>query len=151
MKTRLVLTLLACQLLASTLLAQAPAAPSTTGVVDDDAIIARIESAGNALIRAGKTQKMKALRTALAAAKTCALRLPPPEGAPEVAAMTPTQLFARRSAGVVVVGVLARVKKKAKCELAGCTGFALAEDGVIVTNYHVIDSPDAEAIVVMSI
>lgn len=151
MNTRSAITLLACWLLASTLFAQAPAAPPTSGVIDDDAIIAHIEAAGNALIKAGKTQKMKALRTALAAAKTCALRLPVPEGGAEAAPMSPTQLFARRSAGVVVVGVLARTKKKGKIELAGCSGFALAEDGVIVTNYHVIDSPEAEAIVIMTI
>lgn len=146
MKTRRLLTLLAW-LLGSPLFAQAPAAPPTVGVIDDDAIVAHIESVGSALIRAGKTQKMKTLRTALAAAKTCALTLPAPEAAP----LSPTQLYERRATGVVIVGVLERAKKKGKIELAGCTGFALAEDGVIVTNYHVIDSPEAEAIVVMTL
>jgi S1-C subfamily serine protease len=135
-------TLLACCLLAASLFAQAP----SVDVLDDDAIVAHVETEGNALIRAGKTQKMKALRTALAAARTCALPLPAPETAP----LTPEELFARRANGVVIVGVLARAKKKGKFELAGCTGFALAEGGVIVTNYHVIDSPEAEAIVVMT-
>jgi serine protease Do len=139
---RAALILLACCLLGSTLFAQAPAAD----ILDDDAIVAHVEAEGNALIKAGKTQKMKTLRSALAAARTCALPLP----APEAPALSGEELFARRANGVVIVGVLARAKKKGKFELAGCTGFALAEGGVIVTNYHVIDSPEAEAIVVMT-
>jgi S1-C subfamily serine protease len=146
MKTRTALALLACWLLGSTLFAQAPAVPGAPDILDDDAIVAHIEAQGTALIRAGKTPKMKTLRTALAAARTCALPLPVPEAPP----LTPEELFARRANGVVIVGVLSRAKKKGKFELAGCTGFALAEGGVIVTNYHVIDSPEAEAIVIMS-
>lgn len=122
-------------------------APATVGVVDDDAIIAHVEAEGSALIRAGKTTKMKALRTALGTAQTCALRLP----APEAAALSGPEVFARRASGVVIVGVLQKVKKKKdKYELAACSGFVLAEDGVVVTNYHVIDSPEADAIVAMS-
>jgi S1-C subfamily serine protease len=46
--------------------------------------------------------------------------------------------------------VLAKVKKRTKYEMAGCTGFALTADGVLVTNYHVIDIPEGETLVVMT-
>jgi S1-C subfamily serine protease len=111
--------------------------------VDDDAIVQRMEVEGTALIKAGKHTKVKTLRAQLLQAKACSLDLP----AADNATLTPTELFARRAGGVVVLGVLAKVKKRARYEMAGCSGFALTED-VLVTNYHVIDSPEGEALVV---
>jgi serine protease Do len=64
--------------------------------------------------------------------------------------LTPTELYRQRSGGVLVIGMLAKVKKSTRYELAGCSGFALTTDGVFVTNYHVVDNPDAETMVVMS-
>ncbi len=114
--------------------------------MDDDAIIERVESQGTALIKAGKVTRVRTLRAQLTKAHSCALELPAIEPAPP----SPRELFARRADGVLVVGVMAKVRKKAKYEMAGCSGFALTADGVFVTNYHVIDSPEGDAIMIMS-
>ncbi len=138
-----------CLLPASLLLALFSAAFRVTAaeeILDDDAIVQRVESEGSALIRSGKAVKLKALRTQLQRARTCALDLPSDDPPP----MTPRELYSRRATGVLVVGVLARQKKKARYELAGCSGFALTSDGVFVTNYHVVDNPEGETLVVMT-
>ncbi len=124
------------------------AAPAETksGMIDDDAIVSHIEIEGTALIKAGKTVKLKTLRSQLQRAHTCALALP------EMPAqsLTPDELYQQRASGVIVVGMLAKMKKTQRYELAGCSGFALTSDGVFVTNYHVVDNPDAETMVVMT-
>jgi S1-C subfamily serine protease len=118
-----------------------------TAIVDDDAIVKRVEAEGAAMLKDGKAVHMKALRTQLPKLHHCALALPPVADGP----LSPEEIYARRSQGVLVVGVLGREKKKhAKLELAACSGFALSADGIFVTNYHVIDNPDAETIVVMT-
>ena len=73
-------------------------------VLDDDAIVHRVEAEGSALIRSGKAVKLKMLRTQLQRARTCALDLPSEDTPP----LTPRDLYARRATGVLVVGVLAR-------------------------------------------
>jgi len=133
--------------LPSTSLLSAPPGVSQSGVIDDDAIVSHIEIEGTALIKAGKTVKLKTLRSQLQHAHTCALTLP--ESSPSEA-LTPSELYQQRASGVLVVGMLAKVKKTQRYELAGCSGFALTSDGVFVTNYHVVDNPDAETMVVMS-
>lgn len=114
--------------------------------IDDDAIVAHVEAEGNALIKSGKSTRLKTLRLQLPRVHTCALDLAPAE----TADLPPSEMYARRARGVVVVGVLAKQKKRAKYELAGCSGFALTADGVLVTNYHVVDNPEGETLVVMT-
>lgn len=115
-------------------------------VVSDDAIVQRIESEGNALIRAGKTVKLKTLRLQLPKVHTCSLALPPASAE----ALSPDELYERRSRGVLVIGVLAKPKKKTRYEMAGCSGFAITADGILVTNYHVVDNPEGETMVAMT-
>jgi S1-C subfamily serine protease len=116
-------------------------------VVDDDGIVDRVENAGNALIKSNKTVKLRALRTQLQHVHSCSLELP----TVATEELTPAELYARRARGVLVVGVLAKPKKKsAKYEMAGCSGFALTTEGIFVTNYHVVDNPEGETLVVMT-
>jgi S1-C subfamily serine protease len=116
-------------------------------VVDDDGIVERVESAGNALIKGNKTVKLKTLRTQLQRVHSCSLDLP--RAAAEE--LSPGDIYARRARGVLVVGVLAKPRKKnAKFEMAGCSGFALTAEGIFVTNYHVVDNPEGETLVVMT-
>lgn len=116
-------------------------------VVDDDGIVERVENAGNALIKSNKTVKLRTLRTQLQHVHTCSLDLP----AVTAEELTPGELYARRARGVLVVGVLAKQKKRsAKYEMAGCSGFALTAEGIFVTNYHVVDNPEGETLVVMT-
>jgi S1-C subfamily serine protease len=114
--------------------------------VDDDAIVQHVEEAGTALIRSGKTVKLKTLRSQLQRVHACALDLPALDDAPQ----SPRDIYERRANGVLVVGILSKQKKHPKYELAGCSGFALTTDGVFVTNYHVVDNPEGETLVVMT-
>lgn len=135
-------------LLALALLLSAAAAADEV-LIDDDAIVSRVETEGAALVKAGKTVKVKTLRAQLPNAHACSLSLVAPEEGP----LSPAEIYARRAKGVIVVGVLGhpkRKKKNPKLELAACSGFALTADGVFVTNYHVIDNPEADTIVVMT-
>jgi S1-C subfamily serine protease len=129
-----------------TTVTQAP--PSATTPIDDDAIVDHIELLGTALVHAKGTVTIKTLRSQLEHAHTCSIKLP--ESSSET--LSPTDLYQRRADGVLVVGMLAKVKKgkKVRYELAGCSGFALTADGIFVTNYHVVDNPEAETMVVMS-
>jgi serine protease Do len=121
-------------------------APDPSAIIDDDAIVARIETEGSALLKGGKVIRLKALRTQLPRVKSCTLDLPPSD----LTNLNPAELFARRANAVLVVAVLGKTKKRPKYEMAGCTGFALTADGVFVTNYHVVDSSEGEALVVMT-
>lgn len=120
-------------------------------LIDDDAIVSRVETEGAALVKAGKTVKVKTLRAQLPTAHACSL----PLLAPEERALSPAEIYARRAKGVIVVGVLGHQRRKKKnpnpkLELAACSGFALTSDGVFVTNYHVVDNPEADTIIVMT-
>ncbi len=139
-------SLVAFGLLAACLSAGADPNAARSAIVDDESIVEHIQTVGNALIKAGSTVKLKTLRNQLPHAHTCALALHRGDGV----AMTPSEIYERRTDGVLVVGMLAKPKKSGRYELAGCSGFALTQDGAFVTNYHVVDNPDAETIVVMT-
>src|SRR3954469_921970 len=104
------LLLLACS--CSSALAGIPPAPAAEPppVIDDDAIVARIETEGTALIKAGKIPKLKTLRAQLPNAKIFTGEVP----APDLTALTPAELYAKRASGVLVVAVLGKVKKRTK-------------------------------------
>lgn len=116
-------------------------------IVDDDGIVDRLQTIGGGLVREGKTTKVKTLRQQLAKRAKCSLQLPVTE---TPAPFQTQEIYSRRSSGVVVVGMLGKGRKSSRYEVAGSSGFALTNDGVFVTNYHVIDDPQAEALVVMT-
>ncbi|MHA3770188.1 S1 family peptidase [Verrucomicrobiota bacterium sgz303538] len=116
-------------------------------ILDDTGIVHRLETVGGGLVREGKVTKVKTLRQQLAKRAKCKLDLPVTETPPPI---EPQDLYAKRSTGVLVMGMLGKARKSSRYEAAGSSGFALTSDGVFVTNYHVIDDPDAEALVVMS-
>lgn len=125
--------------------------PRSTGreqlVVDDDGIVGRLELIGGGLVREGKVPNVRTLRQQMARRAKCSLSLPVTEANPP---LDPEKLYSKRSSGVLVVGMIAKKKKSPQYQVAGCSGFALTEDGVFVTNYHVVDDPEAEGIVVMT-
>jgi serine protease Do len=125
----------------------APSAGSEALLVDDDGIVDRLEIIGGGLIREGKVPKLKTLRQQLAKRAKCSLSLPVGEVPPP---MQPRELYSRRSSGVLIVGMLGKRKKSSNYEVAGCSGFALTDDGIFVTNYHVVDDPLSEGMVVMT-
>jgi S1-C subfamily serine protease len=115
-------------------------------IVDDNGIIGRLEIIGGGLVREAKAPRLRTLRQQLPRRGKCSLSLPVAEAPP---AMSPDALYAKRSSGVLIVGMIAKRKKSPNYQVAGCSGFALTEDGVFVTNYHVVDDPEAEGIVIM--
>lgn len=114
-------------------------------MIDDDAIVHRIETLGTAMVRTGKCKKFKTLRAQLQRSTPCGLQLP----SSTQESFTPPELYQHKAEGVLIVGMLVKMKKSERYELAACSGFALTADGIFVTNYHVIDNPLANAVVVM--
>src|SRR6476620_4742563 len=67
--------------------------------IDDDAVVAKLDAEAGALMAAGKAPKLKALRAQLQKVKHCTLDVPPPD----LTALAPAELFAKRAPGVLVV------------------------------------------------
>ena len=130
---------------------EAPVAPAVatteTALVDDDGILDRLELIGGGLIREGKVPKLRSLRQQLSGRAKCSLSLPVTETPPPMQAR---EIYSRRAPGVLIVGMLGKRKKSSNYEVAGCSGFALTDDGVFVTNYHVVDDPQSDGMVVMT-
>jgi S1-C subfamily serine protease len=62
----------------------------------------------------------------------------------------PVAVFRTAKDSVVVVGGLYRCDKCTRWHATTASGFVLSESGAVVTNYHVVDSPDERALVVMT-
>jgi S1-C subfamily serine protease len=71
---------------------------------------------------------------------------------PEPTALTddPVEVYARGKHGVVVVGGLYTCKNCGKFHATVASGFVLTATGAVVTNYHVVNHREIEALVVMT-
>lgn len=112
--------------------------------VADDAIPQALLKEINALAEAGKTRK----GADLLAEKR--------EGLPEVKLAEPAKeelrgpaLYRRLRESTVIVGSRYKCKKCTNWHANAASGFVIGADGVIVTNHHVIASPDKEEMGVM--
>jgi S1-C subfamily serine protease len=113
--------------------------------IDDRAIKQHIERDGGALVDKGAATKMAALIEQLSV-RECELELP------HTALKRPEDglLYEQAKQSVVVISA---IYKCGRCNNwhAGCaTGFVISSTGAIVTNYHVVDSPDKSALVAMT-
>ncbi len=97
------------------------------------------------LLDAGRTVEMKTLIGQLDR-RTCRVALAPPPGE----RLTPAEIYQRRRDAVVVVGGIYKCKKCSKWHVSNASGFLIAPDGVMVTNYHVVKSPDRKALGAMT-
>jgi S1-C subfamily serine protease len=126
-------------------LALACSAAVTDEPVDDGKLKADLLRFGEAQLGAGKTVKLSALKPQLARTR-CKVALPPPATQRDSIASA----AARVRRGVAVVGSLYKCKKCEHWHLSAASGFFISTDGTLVTNHHVLASPDKETLVVLS-
>ncbi|MHC4507147.1 MAG: S1 family peptidase [Planctomycetota bacterium] len=97
------------------------------------------------LLDAGRTVEMKTLIDQLDR-RSCRLALAPPPVEP----LTPAEIYRRRKDAVVVVGGIYKCKKCSKWHVSTASGFLITPDGIVVTNYHVVNSSDRKALGAMT-
>jgi len=78
--------------------------------------------------------------------KRCNIRL----SAEPKSAMTPMDLYEQHKRAVVVVGSIYRCEKCTRWHIRTASGFLVTSDGVMFTNYHVVDNPETKAMGVMT-
>ena len=105
--------------------------------VDDRAIKKRLTEALSALYDEDLTVPIETLRKQLTRS-FCELRLPKPGSE----SLDPVALYADRSGSVCVLGKLYKCAKCDEWHISHSCGFFITEDGVLVTNYHVVDGDE---------
>jgi S1-C subfamily serine protease len=88
------------------------------------------------LVKSGKLVTPAALFRQAEAAKSCEVAPLPDPGEK----LSPEAIYARARPSVVVVGAIVQPRGHKRFHAALATGFVIAKDGVIVTNYHVIEA-----------
>ncbi len=78
---------------------------------------------------------------------TCALRLP----RSRMAAMSPAQVYRVRRDSVFIMAVLYPCGKCTNLHVSVAAGFCIASNGVMVTNYHVVDNTNGILICAVSL
>ena len=75
--------------------------------------------------------------------KQCAVSLQPPT----TTELSPADLYEHRRDAVVVVGSLTKCGRCSKWHLSSASGFFIGEDGILVSNHHVIEKRDDDSVV----
>jgi S1-C subfamily serine protease len=112
-------------------------------VVADHDIASEMLREAKGLIQSGRTTQAATLIQQLDR-KQCALDLPKPSHR----AMTPSEIYQKRRASVLLVSAVKKGGKPGEYQQSIAAGFVLTESGAIVTNYHVVNQADAEALVI---
>lgn len=115
------------------------------GAVDDDAIRDCLTRAGEKLLKSSDLVEMKALIAQLDR-RECSVKL----CAELKEKVGSVELMARHRAAVAVVATPYKCKDCEKTHIGTATGFFIAEDGVLVTCYHVVDAPEEQTMLVMA-
>ena len=97
------------------------------------------------LLESGRTVDMKTLIGQLGR-RSCRVPLAPRPGA----RLGATRLYERHRDAVLVVGGIYKCKKCSKWHVSTASGFLISADGVMVTNYHVVNSPERRALGAMT-
>ena len=113
--------------------------------IEDRDLRKHLVEQGTQLLKQGLTADMDALIKQLNLDR-CQLDLP----LPQVVADDPVTLYAKARDSVVVVCGLGYCNKCNKLHPSTASGFLISSSGAIVTNYHVVDNPEKEALVVMT-
>lgn len=111
--------------------------------VDDIHIFRKLRDDAIALISAGKTVKMAALIEQLKSTR-CRLEKALPAKNPG------GNVYERMKPSVLVVSAVRKNDKGTGWLLSPASGFVMSSSGVCCTNYHVVNHPEAEALVAMS-
>jgi serine protease Do len=112
------------------------ATPASGEYADPQAIAHRFSAELTRLAKQGKAPTPVELFQQAEKAKTCAV-VPLPDPGQK---LSPEAIYARARLSVVVVGAVFQSKSQRHKHAALATGFVIHKDGVIVTNYHVLEA-----------
>lgn len=104
--------------------------------VDPSEVAKRFTTELTRRFKGGKLVTPAELHRQAQAAKSCAA-VPLPESGEKLG---PEAVYARARPSVVVVGAIVQPKGHKRFHAALATGFVIARDGVVVTNYHVLEA-----------
>lgn len=103
--------------------------------LDDRSTMLRLQRQTTRLINDKKFASAKLLRDQLKVQDQCVLKL----GAAAREPLSPVEIYRLNKPGVLIVAGIYKCGKCSKWHANPASGFAIKEDGVIVTNYHVIN------------
>lgn len=104
--------------------------------VDPSAVAKRFATELTRMFKHGKLVTPAELHQQAQAAKRCPVVPVPDPGE----TLGPAAIYARAKPSVVVLGAIVQPKGHKRFHAALATGFVIAKEGVIVTNYHVIEA-----------
>jgi S1-C subfamily serine protease len=110
--------------------------PASAEYAEPQAIARRFTAELTRLAKQGKAPTPVALFEQAERAKTCTVAPLPDPGQK----LGPEAIYARARSGVVVVGAVFQSKSQGHKHAALASGFVIHKDGVIVTNYHVLEA-----------
>ena len=111
------------------------------GVIDDLVLKLRFQKGLEGLHNNNKGTSLNTLVTQLSR-RTTDIELPEIK----LESIHPEKFYSHCKASILIVGRLYKCGKCTKWHLSSASGFALSEDGVIATNYHVVDSKEGVAL-----
>jgi serine protease Do len=114
---------------------------SKTAFIDDLALKLRFQKGLEGLHKTEKGTSLNTLSGQLNR-RTTTVKLPETK----LESIHPDEFYSRCKASVLAVGRLYKCGKCTKWHVSSASGFALSEDGVIATNYHVVDSKEGVAL-----
>jgi S1-C subfamily serine protease len=117
------------------------ALPEATDYIDSTAALGAFARKLAELNDAGETTSVEALREQAAREEALTVKLSR-RGRRRLA---PSDLYRRAKPSVVTVGRIYKCDKCDKWHASSATGFVVSEDGIIVTNYHVLKRGEHEA------
>ena len=113
--------------------------------IEDQLLKNTLRRKAGALLDGGQTVDVPILIRQLTHS-TCSLDLQ----APDSGVYDPADLYLSASKSVVVVSGIYHCGSCSDWHVSTASGFVLTADGAIVTNYHVVDSPEYQTLVVMT-
>lgn len=123
------------------------AKPADAEYVDPSAVAKRFAAELTRLVKRGNLVTPAELHRQAQAAKRCPV-VPVPDPGEKLG---PAAIYARARPSVVVVGAIVQPKGHRRFHAALASGFVIAKEGVIATNYHVIEAfQHAKAVGVMT-
>lgn len=124
---------------------QTDIAGSAARLINDRQIGGSIEAAATKLIADSKTAKVSQLHTGLKN-EVCLVNL----ARPQEKKLTAAELYDQCAPSVLVFSGIYKCTKCTNWHAAPASGFVISEDGIAVTNYHVVEKGNNETFVAMT-
>ena len=113
--------------------------------VDDEKIEEQLAQIGAQFVRDGRTTKLSELARQLGR-EHCDLRVP----RAGTRKLSPVELVRHAQAGVLVVAKVYLCAECPRWHVNTASGFMLSESGAFATSYHVVDTPELEAMLILT-